>query len=108
MWKQKQVEINLGQEIDLDALLHTLHHIGYERKSMVEAPGSSVCVGILDIYPLTEELPFRIEFFDTEVDSIRLFDVDEQRSQGKKKALGLVRQQSFIFTGRIKIRNSAS
>ncbi|WP_412530656.1 hypothetical protein [Bacillus thuringiensis] len=41
--------------------------------------------GILDIYPLTEELPFRIEFFDTEVDSIRLFDVDEQRSQGKKK-----------------------
>ncbi|WP_412530657.1 hypothetical protein [Bacillus thuringiensis] len=31
LWKQKQVEINLGQEIDLDALLHTLHHIGYER-----------------------------------------------------------------------------
>ena len=50
-------------------------HIGYERKSMVEAPGEfSLRGGILDIYPLTEELPFRIEFFDTQVDSIRLFD----------------------------------
>ncbi len=65
---------------------------------MVEAPGEfSLRGGILDIYPLTEELPFRIEFFDTEVDSIRLFDVDEQRSQDKKKVLDLVQQQSFYF-----------
>lgn len=63
LWKQKQIEIRLGQEIDLEALLHTLHHIGYERKSMVEAPGEfSLRGGILDIYPLTEELPLRIEF----------------------------------------------
>ena len=39
LWKQRQIEISLGQEIDLDTFLHTLHHIGYERKSMVEAPG---------------------------------------------------------------------
>ncbi|MGE0995034.1 transcription-repair coupling factor, partial [Bacillus sp. GMa5/2] len=99
LWKQKQIEINLGQEIDLDALLYTLHHIGYERKSMVEAPGEfSLRGGILDIYPLTEELPFRIEFFDTEVDSIRLFDVDEQRSQGKKESVRFGPATEFLFS----------
>ncbi|WP_412530659.1 hypothetical protein [Bacillus thuringiensis] len=53
--------------------------------------------GILDIYPLTEELPFRIEFFDTEVDSIRLFDVDEQRSQVKKKTLVWSGNRVFLY-----------
>ena len=45
LWKQRQIEISLGQEIDLDTFLHTLHHIGYERKSMVEAPENLVCAG---------------------------------------------------------------
>ncbi|MED0875483.1 transcription-repair coupling factor [Bacillus mobilis] len=99
LWKQRQIEINLGQEIDLDTFLHTLHHIGYERKSMVEAPGEfSLRGGILDIYPLTEELPFRIEFFDTEVDSIRLFDVDEQRSQDKKESVRFGPATEFLFS----------
>lgn len=40
----------------------------------------SVRGGILDIYPLTEELPVRIELWDTEVDSIRTFDLESQRS----------------------------
>jgi len=47
----------------------------------VDGPGQfAVRGGIIDIYPLTEELPIRIEFWGDEVDSIRTFDVDSQRS----------------------------
>ena len=55
--------------------------LGYERVGAVEGMGQfSLRGGILDIYPLTEPLPWRIEFFDEEVDSIRAFDPVTQRS----------------------------
>ena len=55
--------------------------LGYERMPQVDGMGQfSVRGGILDIYPLTEELPVRIELWDTEVDSIRTFDLESQRS----------------------------
>lgn len=48
---------------------------------MVAAPGEfSIRGGIIDVYSLTEENPVRIELFDTEVDSIRIFNTDDQRS----------------------------
>lgn len=99
MWQQKQVEIHIGQDIELEGLLHTLTNMGYERKSMVEAPGEfSVRGGILDVYPLTEELPLRVEFFDTEVDSIRSFTVEEQRSQEKKDSVVFGPATEFLFS----------
>ena len=55
--------------------------IGYDREVQVEGSGQfAVRGGILDIYPLTEELPVRIELWGDEVDSIRTFDVESQRS----------------------------
>ncbi|MEI4804315.1 transcription-repair coupling factor [Bacillus sp. FJAT-51639] len=99
MWKKQQIELKMGQEIDLDELFHVLTTMGYERKSMVEAPGEfSVRGGILDIYPLTEELPIRIEFFDTEVDSIRSFTVEEQRSQEKMDKISFGPATEFVFS----------
>lgn len=99
MWKKQQVELKMGQEIELDELLHMLTTMGYERKSMVEAPGEfSVRGGILDIYPLTEELPIRIELFDTEVDSIRSFTVEEQRSQEKMDSISFGPATEFVFS----------
>ena len=54
---------------------------GYERMPQVDGMGQfSMRGGILDIFPLTEELPVRIELWDTEVDSIRTFDLESQRS----------------------------
>jgi len=55
--------------------------MGYERVTAVEGKGQfSIRGGILDIFPLTADNPYRIEFFDDEVDSIRIFDVLSQRS----------------------------
>ena len=55
--------------------------LGYEKNYQAETMGEfSVRGGILDIFPLTEDNPFRIEFWGDEVDSIRSFDAESQRS----------------------------
>ena len=55
--------------------------MGYERMAQVDGMGQfSIRGGIIDIFPLTEEVPLRIELWDDEVDSIRTFDTESQRS----------------------------
>lgn len=57
---------------------------------MVSAPGEfSVRGGIIDIYPLTSADPIRIELFDAEVDSIRTFSLEDQRSKEKMKTVAI-------------------
>ncbi len=81
IWKKSQINLNIGEDIDVDSFLLKLVNMGYERASMVSTPGEfSIRGGIIDIYPLTEEMPIRIELFDTEIDSIRHFDIEDQRS----------------------------
>ena len=68
-------------EVDLTAEQHELSRIGYEKCGQVEQPGQyAVRGGILDIYPLTEENPVRIELWGDEIDSIRTFDPETQRA----------------------------
>ncbi|OLO27426.1 transcription-repair coupling factor [Alkalihalophilus pseudofirmus] len=84
LWKDSQCHLKVGTDIDLEKLLYKLIKIGYVRTDMVASPGEfSIRGGIVDIYPLTEEQPIRIEFFDTEIDSLRYFSVEDQRSQGQ-------------------------
>ncbi len=67
--------------IPLDDLTARCVNLGYERTTMVQAPGNySVRGGIVDIYPHGLDQPCRIEFFGDEVESIRLFDIYTQRS----------------------------
>ncbi|MBM6616101.1 transcription-repair coupling factor [Bacillus suaedaesalsae] len=83
-WKNAQQTIQVGDDISIENLSEQLVKFGYERGSMVSTPGEfSIRGGIIDIYPLTEENPVRIELFDTEVDSIRTFEIDSQRSKDK-------------------------
>ncbi|MFX3624202.1 MAG: transcription-repair coupling factor [Ectobacillus sp.] len=99
LWKQQQIELKIGDDIDLEQMARTFIQMGYERKSMVEAPGDfSIRGGILDIYPLTEEMPIRIELFDTEIDSIRTFTIDDQRSRDKVSLVSFGPAAEFIFT----------
>lgn len=75
------VELKLGQDINIPDLQSKLALLGYERVSMIEARGEySIRGGIIDIFTPEGESPYRIELFDTEIDSIRSFDVDSQRS----------------------------
>jgi transcription-repair coupling factor (superfamily II helicase) len=83
-WSHYQIKLTTGEEVDIEALLLRLVRMGYVRAGMVSTPGEfSMRGGILDIYPLTELDPIRIELFDTEVDSIRYFSLEDQRSKDK-------------------------
>ena len=67
--------------LDLDNLKKQLLGMGYEKNAQAEAPGQfSFRGGIIDIFPLTEDNPVRIELWGDEIDSIRSFDAESQRS----------------------------
>ncbi len=84
LWKQYLFTFSVGQEFDVERCKQKFVQMGYKRVGTVSAPGEfSVRGGIIDIYPLTAELPYRIELFDTEIESIRTFTPDDQRSQGQ-------------------------
>lgn len=75
------IEIDLDSELDLDELKEQLIYLGYERVGLVEEPGQfAIHGGIIDIFSLTEENPYRIELWGDEIDSMRSFDVQSQRS----------------------------
>ncbi len=79
--KKKVLPLRNEGNIDITALRGTLSHLGYECVAQVEMPGQfSVRGGIVDIYPVTEENPVRLELFGDEVDSLRTFDIETQRS----------------------------
>ncbi|MEK6759017.1 MAG: transcription-repair coupling factor [Deltaproteobacteria bacterium] len=78
---QKVIELAKGGQSERDSLVTALHESGYRRVAMVEERGEvSVRGGIMDIFPPVYDSPLRIEFFDDEIESIRLFDTSTQRS----------------------------
>lgn len=79
--KESCLNIMVGQTLDMEEIKHLLTGMGYERMGQVDGMGQfSVRGGILDVFPLTEEVPVRIELWGDEVDSIRSFDAESQRS----------------------------
>ena len=81
VFAENVIEIRRGMDIDIEELKEQLMRMGYERMSVIESRGEySIRGGIIDIFTPEGEYPYRIELFDTEVDSIRLFDPDTQRS----------------------------
>lgn len=79
--KKQLIHFRNDSALDLDKLKDSLVQMGYERVGQVEMPGQfSIRGGIVDIYSLTEENPWRIELWGDEIDSIRSFDAQSQRS----------------------------
>ena len=81
VWKENLFSLNQGDMVDMKEFHNKLIALGYDKRDFVEMPGQyAVRGGIIDIYPLTEDCPYRIELWGDEVDSIRSFDVESQRS----------------------------
>lgn len=81
MYEKHTLNIQNGDDINTEELSHRLTDMGYERVAQTESPGQfAVRGGIIDIYMLTADNPYRIELWDTQVDSIRSFDAQSQRS----------------------------
>ncbi|MDN6742289.1 MAG: transcription-repair coupling factor, partial [Staphylococcus equorum] len=98
MWKSHQLTLSVGDDIEIDEFLNKLVNMGYRRESVVSHIGEfSLRGGIVDIYPLIGQ-PVRIELFDTEVDSIRDFDVETQRSKENIEEVNITTASDYIIT----------
>lgn len=84
--REQVFSLRTGQITDFEKIKQKMAVLGYRRVEQIESPGQfAVRGGILDFFPLTEEMPVRIEFWDDEIDSIRTFDLTTQRSVENKE-----------------------
>lgn len=98
--REQSITVESGQIIDLDAWKERLIAMGYERMAQVDGMGQfSIRGGIVDIFPLTEEVPVRIELWDDEVDSIRTFDLESQRSVEQLESITIYPAAEVVLSG---------
>lgn len=91
--------IKRGDTIDIREFHQTLTALGYEKRDWVDGQGQyAVRGGILDIFPLTEDCPYRIELWGDEVDSLRSFDVESQRSIEELEELAIYPAGELVLT----------
>lgn len=113
VFSDSMLEVIEGEEYSLPDLAARAIQLGYERIDTIEGPGQfSVRGSIFDIFPLTEEKPYRIDFFDEFVDSIRSFDLMSQRSEHRLVSVRIPPARNLIVTagqleeGKAKIEKS--
>jgi len=95
---QSRIEVKKGEKLDTDFVIQVLVEYGFERADFVFEPGQfSIRGGIIDLFSFGNELPYRIELFDDEVDTIRTFDPTTQLSQRNLSSLSIVPNLSTRF-----------
>ncbi|MDR3690139.1 MAG: transcription-repair coupling factor [Fimbriimonas sp.] len=94
------IEIKPGDDLDSDDFLRRLLHLGYEYQEPVRLPGQfSRRGGIIDVYATGRDTPVRIELFGDQIESIRMFDANTQRSVGNLALLDLSPSRETLYTG---------
>ena len=92
---ERTLEIRVGEQVDLKFIEQTLFEFGFQRTDYVYEPGQFAVRGsLIDVYSFSHELPYRIDFFGDEVDSIRTFEVESQLSRSRREAVTLVPELS--------------
>ncbi|MBR1816043.1 MAG: transcription-repair coupling factor [Lachnospiraceae bacterium] len=97
--KDNVYTLKLKESIDVKELSARLITLGYEKTTMVEGHGQfSVRGGIIDIFPITEECPYRVELWGDDIESIRSFDVESQRSIEEIEEIDIYPSCEMILT----------
>jgi transcription-repair coupling factor (superfamily II helicase) len=92
-------DLHLKERLDLGVFRERLAGAGYTSSSQVMAPGEFAVRGsLIDLYPMGSASPYRIDLFDDEVETIRTFDPDTQRSGERVEALRLLPAREFPLT----------
>ena len=101
---KNMIHIKVGERLDVDALLAQFVTLGFKREDFVYEPGQfAMRGGILDVYSFGNEHPYRIELFDTDVDSIRLFNPETQLSERKLLQISILPNVETRFDAQEKI-----
>ncbi|MBO4518895.1 MAG: transcription-repair coupling factor [Paludibacteraceae bacterium] len=86
----RSLTLKVGQEIQQTALASQLADLGFERVDFVFQPGQYAVRGsIVDIYSYSHDIPYRLDFFGDEIDSIREFDIEDQLSKNRLESAGI-------------------
>ena len=94
--EQNSLVVNRGDKRDLHQMRQVLEASGYRAVDQVMEHGEFSARGaILDLFPMGSDNPFRLDFFDDEIDEIRLFDPDNQRSKEKVDGINLLPAHEF-------------
>ncbi len=104
-WNEFVIKLEVGKFFELKRLTSLLIDASYERTEKVEDIGEfSMRGGIIDIFPPGEKRPFRVEFFGDEIDSIRKFSINDQKSLGEIDSFSIYPASEIIlpedFNGR--------
>jgi transcription-repair coupling factor (superfamily II helicase) len=98
--RQAVLHLHIGDELDMEKMRLRLVHMGYENNYQAQEPGQfAVRGGILDIFPLTEEIPYRIELWGDEIDSMRSFSPESQRSLETLDELVIYPASELVLSG---------
>lgn len=103
LFLEHSINLKIGKQVDFNELSKLLVESGYQRTDMVEGKGEfSVRGGLLDVFPPDSVYPYRIELFGDEIDSIRTFNTESQRSIDKVKTLSIFPAKEIITNEEIK------
>ncbi|MDA3931723.1 MAG: hypothetical protein PF513_03210, partial [Tenericutes bacterium] len=98
-WKNAMITLHKGETYSLDALKDRLINYGYNHQYTVEKIGDfALRGGILDIFPINSDNPFRLDFFGDELEVIKTFDLDTQRSIDTVPSFRLTPMTDFFYT----------
>ncbi len=90
-----KISLHVGEEIAISTLTNMLLDLHFQRVDFVYEPGQfAVRGGIVDVYSYAHDIPFRIDFFGDEIDSIREFELETQLSQNKVDRIDIVSANS--------------
>lgn len=108
-FKECSFELQVGGNLDLPKMTEKLIRMGYERVGMVEGRGQfSIRGGIIDIYPMTQIHPIRVDLFGDEIDTLKEFDLITQRSVRKLDQTIITPADELIYDQRIGQRAAAA
>ena len=98
-YQKSIISLEVGNTIEPKSLINKLVSIGYTKDTIVNKTGEFASRGyIVDIFPIAEDNPIRIEFFDDEIESIRYFDPDNQKSISESKKVVIRPFSEFLTT----------
>lgn len=99
---ERRITLRTSQQTDVTALVHRLRDLGFKEEDYVYEPGQFALRGsILDVYSFSSELPFRIDFFGNEIDTIRTFSVEDQLSKGRLNQIEIVPELVSLETDKV-------
>ena len=92
------IKINIGNTYSRDRLINDLNNIGYKKETVVTNTGEYGIRGfIIDVFPINSEYPIRIEFFDDEIESIRMFNPETQKSVSNIDRIEIYPNTEFLL-----------